>query len=148
MEGTRPPAQRPNSAIGSLDTKLEMGNTFDYNPSVKKSESVNKKTLEISKISVFHHQKWNSENFNSILLWKKLPLFWEKAFWEAPLPKINHTHQQPNYLKKTLGGEVLSRPKLTQGKNEMPVTVNGCWKVLFWGGSGFFFKKKQYIYPW
>ena len=47
MERTRPPVQGPNSAIGSLDTNLEMENTFYYNPSVKKSESVNKKTLEI-----------------------------------------------------------------------------------------------------
>ena len=51
MEGTRPPAQRPNSAIGSLDTKLEMGNTFDYNPSVKKSESVNRKTKKSNPVN-------------------------------------------------------------------------------------------------
>lgn len=44
MERTRPPVQRPNSAIASLDTNLEMGKTSDYkyNRSVKKWGSVSK----------------------------------------------------------------------------------------------------------
>ena len=50
MERTRPPVQRPNSAIGSLDTNLEMGNTFDYNR-VKKWGSVSKKNKKSNPVN-------------------------------------------------------------------------------------------------